>query len=408
MNENNRCPAGGLGREWMTATTHSRIRFTVLCAGMMLALATLSGCPSNLQLANVSVVSPDSAPSAAPGEIVTIQWDYRSPDLLRRQTIQPFFLTALGIQPGALQVLPIDAREFSFEFTAPVTVALICENANGPTDGIGLDFTLREDFEFKATVRALTAREYPRLGYPRNADNYELNFSQFVAFFDPVKDPNGVIDEFSPILANDFFFRAFTSNPQEVFNPAIGRGRFDFFQGAAYPFVVPTRPDQSPQANAMVFGGAIGYEGETFPVKSPDGEFIGRRGRGFVFEPIFMALAFLVNFGANPSVELAEVTIGNLSQGLVTPLVFGELQLSPPGARFVDLASATVDFSTDGTTTDVMEGFIKAAQLGVPITTRGGDIFDTFVSVENITWKMPFLFDNDLGGRVNFGPQAVR
>jgi hypothetical protein len=159
----------------------------------------------------------------------------------------------------------------------------------------------------------------------------------------------------------------------------------------------------------MVFGGAIGYEGEVFPIKGPQGEFLGRRGRGFVFEPIFMTLSFLIDFSVTPrNVQIAEVSVGNLSQGLITPVVFGELLLSPPAARFVDVQGASVDFTTDGTQTDVFAGFIKAAQMGLPITTINGDVFDTFVSAESITWHMPFLFDTDLGDRVNFGPQPVR
>ena len=377
--------------------------FTAL--GCAFAMAALSGCPSGLKLNNVSV----SASEVAPGEVVSIEWAYDNAGELRRQTIQPFFLSAIGILPGQLQELETGAREFSFQFTAPVTVALIAENQNGPTDGIALDFQLKEDFALKATVRALTDREYPRLGYPTGATSYEINFSQFVAFFDPPKDANGVIDEFSPIIGNDFFFRAFTSNPQEVFNAELGLGQFNALQGAAYPFVVPSQPDLSPQANAMIFGGAIGYEGEVFPVKAPEGEFFGRRGRGFVFEPIFMTMAFLINFEKNPpQVEITEVTVGNLSQGLIAPVVFGDLIFSPTNSRFVDVDGATVDFSTDGTQTDVISGFIKAAQMGIPITTTGGDIFDTFAALENITWRMPFLFDNDLEDRVSFGPQAVK
>jgi hypothetical protein len=380
------------------------MRIRALYLGIILAAGALTGCPSNLRFTAVEV----SGTEAAPGERIRISWAYENDGELRRQTIQPFFLSAIGVVPGTLVELPVGTREHTFTFTAPTTVALIAENENGPTDGVALDFGLREDFELKATVRALDNREYPRLGYPTGENSYEIDFSQFVAFFDPPKDANGIIDEFSPVLGNDFFFRAFTSSPQETINN-LGLGQFSFFQGAAYPLVVPTQPAISPQANAMVFGGALAYEGEPFPVKGPDDEFFARRGRGFTFEPIFMTMAFLIDFQSNPrDVQITEVTVGNLSQGLITPVVFGELIFSPPSSRFVDVQGATVNFVTDGSETDVMSGTLKAAQMGIPITTADGDIFDAFTSLENITWRMPFLFDNDLGDRVTFGPQAVR
>lgn len=121
----------------------------------------------------------------------------------------------------------------------------------------------------------------------------------------------------------------------------------------------------------------------------------------------FLAIAYRIDFD-KPSAELLEIAAGNLNQGLVLPLAFGLLQLSPPSARFVDLDSATLDFDTDGTENGILEGSLKSSRVGFPITTAQGDIFDTFVNIDSIQFRTPFLLDKDFAGRLNFGPTPVK
>lgn len=373
------------------------------CVFIMLFTASVLFCgcpPDRLKFQDVSL----SAAEASPGETVTITWTYKNADLLVSHRVQAFFLTVTGLQQTTPEELDITENTFSFQFTTPVTVLLTCNDENGVADQVAFDVRLEDDFVFTATLRSAVDTEYPRLGYDENGEN-EIFFPQFVAFFDPPKDENGRVDAMNGILPVDGFFRGFTTNLQEVIEND-GFGRFGLSQGTLYPLVVPTDPSFG-QANAMVFGGALAYDGELFPIKADLGTMFGRRGNGLTFEPMFMAIAYRIGFDP-PSAQLVEVSVGNLNQRLVLPLAFGQLQLSPPSTRFVDLDSATLDFNTDGSETGILEGTLKTARVGFPITTAQGDIFDTFVNIDSVTFRAPFLFDNDLAGRLNFGPQPVK
>ena len=367
----------------------------------LMGCLVLCGCPQNqLKYAAVST----SAAAASPGETITIEWAFENENLLVSHSVQAFFLTITGLQQTTPEELNVTDRSFSFEFTTPVTVLLSCKDANGFADQVAFDIRLKEDFAFTATFRSPTDTQYPRLGYDENREN-QVFFSQFLAFFDPPGEENGDVDAVSNILPSDGFFRGFTTGLQETIG-TDGFGRFGFSPGSLYPLVQPTEPSFG-QANAMVFGGALAYDGELFPVKADLGEIFGRRGRGLTFEPMFLAISYRIDF-AKPSAELLEITAGNLNQGLVLPLVFGLLQLSPPSARFVDLEGATLDFNTDGTETGILEGSIKSSRVGFPITTAQGDIFDTFVNIDSIAFRTPFVFDSDFAGRLNFGPAPVK
>lgn len=375
---------------------------TVPCVGLaLMACVVLCGCPRDqLKYAAVST----SVAAASPGETITIEWAFENENLLVSHSVQAFFLTITGLQQTTPEELNVTDRSFSFEFTTPVTVLLSCKDENGFADQVAFDIRLKEDFAFAATFRSPTDAQYPRLGYDEDGEN-QVFFSQFLAFFDPPGEENGDVDAVSNILPSDGFFRGFTTGLQETIGPD-GFGRFGFSPGSLYPLVAPTDPSFG-QANAMVFGGALAYDGELFPIKADLGEIFGRRGRGLTFEPMFLAIAYRIDF-ATPSAELLEITAGNLNQGLVLPLVFGFLQLSPPSARFVDLEGATLDFDTDGTETGILEGSIKSSRVGFPITTAQGDIFDTFVNIDSIAFRMPFVFDKDFAGRLNFGPAPVK
>lgn len=368
---------------------------------ILTACVFLCGCPRDqLKYSNVAL----SAATASPGETVTIEWTFENENLLVSHSVQAFFLTITGLQQTDPEELNISDRSFSFQFTTPVTVLLSCKDENGFADQVAFDIRLKEDFVFTATFRSPTDIEYPRLGYDENRENRVL-FSQFLAFFDPPGEENGDVDAVSNFLPPDGFFRGFTTGLQETIGQD-GFGRFGFSPGSLYPLVIPTDPNFG-QANAMVFGGALAYDGELFPIKADEGEIFGRRGRGLTFEPMFLAIAYRIDF-AKPSAELLEIAAGNLNQGLVLPLAFGFLQLSPPGARFVDLEGATLDFDTDGTETGILEGSIKSSRVGFPITTADGDIFDTFVNIDSIEFRTPFVFDKDFAGRLNFGTTPVK
>lgn len=381
--------------------TASVVRTMPLLLAAFTACALLCGCPrETLKYANVSI----SAATASPGETVTIQWDFENANLLVSHSVQAFFLTITGLQQTEPEELEVTDRSFSFEFSTPVTVLLSCKDENGFADQVAFDVRLDDSFVLTATFRSPTDTEYPRLGYDQNREN-QIFFSQFLAFFDPPAEENGLVDAVSGILPSDGFFRGFTTGLQETIG-VDGFGRFGFSPGTLYPLAVPTDPSFG-QANAMVFGGALAYDGELFPIKAELGEIFGRRGRGLTFEPMFLAIAYRIDFD-KPSAQLLEIATGNLNQGLVLPLAFGLLQLSPPSARFVDLDSASLDFDTDGTENGIIEGFIKSSRVGFPITTAQGDIFDTFVNIDSIQFRTPFLLDKDFAGRLNFGPAPVK
>lgn len=356
--------------------------------------------PRELKFSNVTV----SKSRASPGEAVVVSWDYENADLLKAQRIRFMSLTLQGISTQEQQ-MELGRRTGSLTFRGPVTVELSAQSQDGGKDSVAFDIRLDRSYSFTANVAAVTNTAYPRLGYAANETSRDISFTSFVGFFDPDDSqsggarPNGEIDQFASnpvaaaLLPRDLPFRGLSRSPDEAHH-------FDLGQGRAYP-ILANNFLQSPQgtpflgrqtkADAMIFGGALGYDGSVFPVKDGTEQVVEGRRRANQYEPIFMAIAFRSR--PDGSLVVCEIQLGNLAQGLVTTLfTVDSITLDANHARY--MTSPQVGYGAQQPY--VISGSILEAQVGLPVTSSEGEIFDTYVKIGKVTWRMPFVADSDL------------
>jgi hypothetical protein len=356
--------------------------------------------PPELKFSNVTV----SKSRAAPGDRVIVSWDFENADLLKSQKIRFMSLTLEGISTQEQQ-MDLSLRSGSLTFRGPVTIELSAQSQDGGKDAVAFDIRLDRTFSFTANVSAVTSTGYPRLGYAANETSRDISFTTFVGFFDPDNTqsggaaPNGEIDQLgsnplaAALLPRDLPFRGLSRSPNEA-------QHFDLGQGRAYPILANNflqSPAGTPflgrqtKADAMIFGGALGYDGSVFPVKDGTEQVVeGRRGAN-QYEPIFMAVAFRSR--PDGTLVVSEIQLGNLAQGLVTTLfTVDSLTLDANHARY--LSQAQVGYGPQQPY--VISGSILEAQVGLPVTSTEGDIFDTYVKIGKVAWRMPFVADSDV------------
>jgi hypothetical protein len=337
-------------------------------------------------------------------EVIEISWEYEDEDLLVSQTMNRYHLVLRGLESDETDIDP-SHRRITFPFTMPVTVVLNAYDDLGLADSVAFDVNTEENYYFRADLKSPSDCDptYPRLGYENAERTKHMVFSQFVAFFDPPEVENGVADELvSGFLQTNSFFRAFTSSPFEQCCDDFGFGYFKFDQGSAYPCTDPWCLDQT-YANVIIFGGAIAYDGDIIEVKGM-GE--GRQGAEMLFEPVFMAIALRIGW-ISEVVDVAEIQVGNLNQGLILPLIAGEEPWYH--TRYIN----TYDFSQWTIQGDIVggqiqnsgpgeiQGFIKNGLLGWPITLNySGETLDACVQIQNVEFSMPLARDDDLLGRL--------
>ena len=383
---------------------------------VLIALSTqLLGCPPNeftpdpvLKFTNITV----SQSRAQVGDMIEISWDYEAPELLKSQFAQGISLLLNGLSLTAPVDFDLNVRSLTFPFTGPVTVVLVAENEQTfeddtvTADSVAFDILLDEASFFELTYQpvdiatqvpgAPSSRsfDFPRLG----AENFSaqlLKFSQFVGFFDRPSQANGVVDALTPFLDEKESFRALSRNVMESLD-------FSMVQGSAYQPQSQFEPLFG-LSNAYVFGGAIAYSGEAIPIKADDDEeFAGRRAGSLVFEPVFMAITLLVGFQTQ-LYDIVDIQLGNLSQGFVATLNTGTLNNGGELVRGID-GTVSIDSDSNGETNGTIFGTIKDAHIGFGVTTVNSDIFDSIIRIISADWSMPFLFDTDLAGRLDFTP----
>jgi hypothetical protein len=276
------------------------------------------------------------------------------------------------------------------------------DDDNVTADSVAFDILLDENSFFQLEYRPVNIAnevpgaepsrsfDFPRLG-AETFSTHLLTFSQFVGFFDRPSETNGVIDALTPFLDEKQPFRALSNVVEESLN-------FGMVQGSQYQPQSAFDPTFG-FSNAYVFGGAIAYNGETIPIKSPDDdEFSGRHAGSLTFEPVFMAVSLLVGFQTQ-IYDIVDIQLGNLSQGFVATLTSGTLNNGGELIRGIE-GTVGIDSTSFGETNGTITGTIKAANIGFGVTTINGDIFDSIIRIVSADWSMPFLFDTDLAGRL--------
>lgn len=340
-------------------------------------------------------------------EMITIGWAYDNEDLLSAQTMTRYNLVIRGLQFDEVD-LNISDRGVTFPFTVPLTVQLTAYEEKDIADIVAFDIRADESYYFTAEISCPYGSDpnYPRLGWNNRDRANRIQFSQFVAFFDPPENENGAIDELvTALLPSDTVFRALTSDVYEHCCDEFGMGYFPSKQGSAYPCTDPWCLYQT-RSNVIIFGGAIAYDGEIIDVK---GAGQGRRGTGMTFEPIFMAITLRIGWLAEVE-DITEVQLGNLNQGLILPLFAGQepwyctrdiLEYDCSDWQISgDIVGGQIYNSGPG----YIRGFIKSGLVGLPITplTYGGNVIDACAVLETVEWDMPLARDDDLLGRLTF------
>jgi hypothetical protein len=343
---------------------------------------------------------------SAVSEVIEISWEYENEDLLTAQKMNRYHLVLRGLEGDETDIDP-SHRSLTFPFTMPVTVVLNAYDDEGLADAVAFDVNADENYYFQVDLVSPSECDptYPRLGYDNAERTKRMTFSQFVAFFDPPEAENAVVDQLvSGFLPTSSFFRAFSSSPFEQCCDDFGFGYFKFDQGSAYPCTDPWCQGQT-YANVIIFGGAIAYDGDIIDVKGM-GE--GRQGAEMLFEPVFMAIALRIGW-LSEIVDVAEIQVGNLNQGLILPLIAGEEPWYH--TRYLN----TYDFSNWNIQGDIqggqiynsgpgeIQGFVKDGLVGWPITLNySGELMDACVRIENAEFSMPLARDDDLLGRLAF------
>lgn len=390
-----------------------RISMLVVCA---LALTgTGANCrvipPPQLKFINVQV----NKSRALPGDVIEVSWDFESEDLLASQSIRlnaavlggtGCFTLIENCDAAAQECcapagLPVNDRFTTFVFGQPCTVQLQAVDTSGNTTSILFDILLDEQFFFTATFDSVTSVDYPRLGF-ESTKGGRINFSSFLGFFEDTGNEFaqiGVIDALLPIMSREAAFRAFSTSVNEVEG-------FGMVQGCAYPALDPAffgTPEgeqfafngdpTDDAADAIIFGGALVYDGEVTTVTSKEGGEIDARFDPTYIESVFMVIAIRTDRQGAPFIS--EIQLGNLDQGLVVPLFAG----ITPG-RFLG-ADHAVSYAFPNGIPGVIDGHIVDGALGFNVTTAAGDIFPSvFVEIERVDWNMPFFADTNLGDRL--------
>ncbi len=342
------------------------------------------------------------------GDPIEISWDYENVYRLAAQRIKTVRLLFQGLCPPDFCPEPIgelntSMREASFIFAGPVTIVLEADDDAGGSTNVVFDIKLDEEFSLQAEVTS-TNVQYPRLGYPVGTDTRIIEFSQFLGIYE-LPDDAGVEDPVIDWLANNPSVAAFLP-PNEAFR-ALSPGEnesngFDMRQGSGFPDLdddfrdTPDGKQFTAQTNAdvVLFGGALAYDGTVTTIKAAEGEVEARTNVSFCCEAIFVAVDLRTD--DNGALHVANIHIGNLNQGLVLSVFYGftaPVIASTLGSEM----SLVYDVQALGEV-GIIEGFIKGSVLSDDKFTTSGDPLYLSVAV-NLQWYAPFYPDADLGGR---------
>ena len=344
---------------------------------------------------------------ATVGDQIEISWDYENVDRLAAQQIKTVRLLFQGLCPPDFCPEPIgeldtSVREASFIFAGPVTIVLEADDAGGSTNVV-FDIKLDEEFSLQAEVRS-TNVQYPRLGYPVGTDRRIIEFSQFLGIYE-LPDDAGAEDPVIDWLANIPSVAAFLP-PDEAFR-ALSFGEnesngFDMRQGSGFPDLDIDFRDTSDgqqftaqtNADVVLFGGALAYDGTVTTIKVAEGEVEARANISFCCEAIFVVVDLRTD--DNGALHVANIHIGNLNQGLVIS-VFDGFTAPVIASTLGSEMSLAYDVPALGDV-GIIEGFIKGNVLSGDRFTSSGDPLYLSVAV-NLQWYAPFYPDTDLGGR---------
>ncbi len=374
-------------------TTRGLLRLLSGASIYAVAVFALPGCPENRgsftpapQLRFAGVTS--SAGTAEIGELVQVEWNFENEELLTAQRARLINLSFEGLSALEFIELPLEERFLDFEYFGPCMLEIVCDDEFGEADRVAFEIRPDETPFLQATVRN-GVNGYPRLGTSTQRER-TIDFQQFFGAFDPAGNPNGLLDDIAQLaLPTGLPFRALSFSPNES-------EAFDLRQGSAYPLLSALDPTLG-VANAVLYGGGFSYDGEIFDVKTADGNVEGTRG-ATSYEKIFLCVVLQV-FKEIPPV-IVDIQLGNLSQGAVVSLTnYGIGGRSVGSSQF--LVNSNLNQNGD------ISGSIKGTVLGLPVTDLFGSIFTAFVQVDNISFSMPFLRDDQLDTRLFFIPSPV-
>lgn len=374
-------------------------------------------------------------PRANLGELVTFSWGYENEDKLVDQTIIAMDVGFGGVAEFSEisskfdsddeNYLPPDERDGDFEFVGPVTIIITAEDDEGKSHTVAFDITYATDFFMTAEITATAtntnlnfAQTYPDFGYEGNSLIRTINFTQFVGIHD--YDGDGIIEDLKLFLNPEFNFRAMSTS---VFESE----EFGYKQGSAYPLFNLKFQETSDgqtlnsidqdgnavpdflKANAVIFGGAIIYDGTVSILERTDeGPIEVREGETLTFTPIAITVDLhncASRYGvantpgdihcqtlfANTTTKaiVTNVHIANLTQGLVVSSYNNANLLSNPDNE--EAVDYTLEPSLRGTANGLVKGF---APMDIsPISTNS--VFNIGLEYD-INWDVPFFPDFDL------------
>ena len=326
------------------------------------------------------------------GQAVTISWSYQGEDQLENQKLLFLKSTFTGIEEEEIS-LSNSRRSYSFNLEGTREIILVAE-AEEKTDQASITIYLKQDFYFRLRASNNPDPLYPYLGYPMVISNggncapssssyinsVDIEFTDFFAFYD--EPENGIVDDLAGVLPNDSFFRALSMSVYESED-------FSLREGSLYPSAVFMDPSVG-NSNVILFGGKIITDGEEHTFKTKNGEGSSRLGVDD-YQQIFIAIVLRIGFTAEV-VDIVDIQMGNLNQGLVTTLNYNDL------GSMTSISSGFYKWKNIGTLEGSMEGNIKQAILGYPITKTDGTILNVFVNLSNIQFYMAMLPDNMIDG----------
>jgi hypothetical protein len=215
---------------------------------------------------------------------------------------------------------------------------------------------------------------------------------------------------------NNPFFLAFTTDFQEMkdshdsyYLDFAHIGYFKKTLGSGYPYVSVDISQDQTQSNVVIYGGAIVHDGtSTQKYTASDGTPGTTTYDVTHCAPIFMAITlfFPDHFccGTNIPVNLADVEIGNIKQGLVAAMN----HYSIPYTGMSQGSTLTFTWEVNGQESDYLYGELKGdLTVGVQVTTFDGQLGISLTKMNTLKFNLPFYPDSKIDSFVSGAGEAT-
>lgn len=321
-----------------------------------------AGGQPNMRFTDVKITQTE----ARYNDIITVSWKYAGPGELRSQAVEFIWWDCTGLKVSRREI-GRSARNYTFNFTRPVTVHVIANTSRGTTD-FAIDVHNAEEYFFTirnlynshphlfntgnaarattATVGALPTTQRSGARAPSRVferRNPEIRFDHFMAWTDG--NENGVID----LMASgeegielpedmDFFMHSVGNTTQ-----ACGDGWrcMPTTSGSAYAEItdglhddvaagyqaVGIPPDMT-HTNVVIFAATIVNDGVVLQARDEKGNVVAARQNITRFDTLFCSIEMAGNNGIG---GVSNIALGNIRQGMVVNAFRDGLANTHPG-----------------------------------------------------------------------------